>query len=337
MAARAVRPGGYVFVGDVRNQALCEAFYASVELTRATPNTAAEAIRRRVARAVAREQELLVAPGFFAALGARVAEIGAVEVQLRRGWEANELTRFRYDVTIAIGESAQLEPPPGELAWDAVRSLDRLADFLRQQAPPALVARGVPNARVCDAIDALRWLSFERVATAADWRGRTVAGRGVEPEAVWALAEATGYEAHICWSSEADGDRFDVLLRRRDAALSPVAANWQRWEDAEKLPSRRASDPQRFAAARQLPSVWRNHLRQRLPDYMVPSTFVLLEALPVTPHGKVDKTKLPSPDEPRTAPDAACVAPRTYLEQQIAEVWHEVLGIRRAGDPRQLL
>ena len=326
-----MRPGGHVFVGDVPNLTLCEAFHASVELTRATADTAAEVIRRRVARGMRHEQELMVAPEFFAALGARVAEIGAVEVQLRRGWEANELTRFRYDVTMAIGEPSQTEPPAEELAWEAVRSLEGLADFLRQQEPPALVVRGVPNGRVREAIDAVHWLSLEKRATAADWRGRTAADRGVEPEAVWALEETTGYEAHIGWSSEGAGDRFDALLRRRDAASIAVSASWQRWKMTVKPLSRCASDPRRFAAARQLPSILRSHLRQRLPDYMVPSTFVLLEALPVTPHGKVDRAKLPSPDEPRTVPDAACVAPRTYLEQQIAHVWHDVLGIKTVG------
>ena len=64
-AARALRAGGHIFVGDVRNLALAEAFYASVEVTRAASTTTKEDVRERVARRLRLEQELLVAPSFF--------------------------------------------------------------------------------------------------------------------------------------------------------------------------------------------------------------------------------------------------------------------------------
>jgi amino acid adenylation domain-containing protein len=331
IAARAVRPGGHVFVGDIRNLALCEAFHASVELTRATANTPADVIRRRVARRVRQDQELMVAPAFFAAVVARLAGTADVEVQLRRGWNANELTRFRYDVTMAIGAPVTTAPPSEALSWDEVGNPERLAGLLRDRQPAALIVRGVPNARVREWTEAVQWLSQERTATAADWRlWKRHAEGGLEPEVFWALEESTGYDVHIGWSS-AGADRFDVLLRRLDAKSSLVQGSWQRWCDVEEPSSRQTSDPQRLAAVHRLPSVWRSYLRQRLPDYMVPAAFVLLDALPVTAHGKVDRTKLPLPDESRPAADVARVAPRTYLEQQIADVWRDVLAIKAVG------
>ena len=79
-AARAVRPGGYIFVGDVRNLALREAFYASVECTRAAPTATRDDVRERVARRLRLEQELLVAPSFFHELRALVPAIAAVQL-----------------------------------------------------------------------------------------------------------------------------------------------------------------------------------------------------------------------------------------------------------------
>ncbi|MFD9887070.1 amino acid adenylation domain-containing protein [Streptomyces alboflavus] len=67
-----------------------------------------------------------------------------------------------------------------------------------------------------------------------------------------------------------------------------------------------------------------------LPDYMVPSALVVLDALPLTPNGKLDKRALPAPDEEAFA-RAMFVAPRTPLEERIAGVWRDVLGVERVG------
>jgi len=62
---------------------------------------------------------------------------------------------------------------------------------------------------------------------------------------------------------------------------------------------------------------------------MVPSAFVFLEALPITPNGKVDRRALPAPDQARPELEQTFVAPRTRLEEQIAVIWAEVLKLER--------
>ena len=78
-----------------------------------------------------------------------------------------------------------------------------------------------------------------------------------------------------------------------------------------------------------VPAELREFLLERVPEYMVPSVFVGLEALPKTPSGKVDHRSLPLPDRPTTATDH--VAPRTAVEQTLAEVLTEVLGVEGVG------
>jgi amino acid adenylation domain-containing protein len=75
----------------------------------------------------------------------------------------------------------------------------------------------------------------------------------------------------------------------------------------------------------------RRHLGERLPDYMVPSSFVFLDAMPLTATGKVDRRALPPPEGIRPAIDASFVAARSSLEQQLAAIWAEVLGLDRVG------
>ncbi|HSU83067.1 MAG TPA: amino acid adenylation domain-containing protein, partial [Thermoanaerobaculia bacterium] len=77
------------------------------------------------------------------------------------------------------------------------------------------------------------------------------------------------------------------------------------------------------------PAFLRQALRDRLPAYMVPSAFVLLERLPITPNGKVDRRALPAPVAAAEASVQA--APEGAIEERIAAVWREVLGVERVG------
>src|SRR4029077_18444186 len=72
----------------------------------------------------------------------------------------------------------------------------------------------------------------------------------------------------------------------------------------------------------------KEYLAKRLPRYMVPFSITLLENLPKTPNGKIDRKALPSPD--RIAP-AGIQKPRNDIEKKIAEIWQEVLGVEQVG------
>jgi acyl carrier protein len=71
----------------------------------------------------------------------------------------------------------------------------------------------------------------------------------------------------------------------------------------------------------------KDHVRNRLPEYMVPSAVVLLDKLPMTPNGKVDRKALPAPEASSTE-NRDFVAPQTDIEQLLAEIWSEVLGVK---------
>jgi acyl carrier protein len=72
-------------------------------------------------------------------------------------------------------------------------------------------------------------------------------------------------------------------------------------------------------------------LAGQLPDYMVPSAVMLLEALPLTANGKIDRARLPSPDEGSAGGEPAYVAPRTETETKLAAIWADVLKRETIG------
>ncbi|MGH8069437.1 MAG: non-ribosomal peptide synthetase [Candidatus Entotheonellia bacterium] len=84
-------------------------------------------------------------------------------------------------------------------------------------------------------------------------------------------------------------------------------------------------------------SALRGALQGKFPEYMIPSAFVLLEALPLSPNGKLDLRALPAPSTTRPDLEAPFVAPRTPLEQGVAQIWAETLGLEQVGINDQFL
>ena len=86
-----------------------------------------------------------------------------------------------------------------------------------------------------------------------------------------------------------------------------------------------------FKSKFSLPNALRDFLVKLLPDYMVPHTFVVLEAMPLTPNGKINRRALPVPDTARSCLEATFVAPRNSLEQVLTEIWIGVLGVEQVS------
>ncbi len=330
-AVAAVAPGGAVFMGDVRSLPLLPALHASVELFQAPGEMPVAELRRRIGRRLADEEELAVDPRLFFALARRLPAIRRVEILLKRSRHANELTRFRYDVVLHTGEGGA----GAELVSCAWKSLAELERRLTGEAPAALAVSGIPNARLAGEAVALELLAGARPGTEsvetlrAEVERRAGASGAVEPEELWTLADRLGYDADLTWSAAGGVDgRFDAVLRRRGAgipagsAIAPVSGEEPPW-------SAYANEPLRAVRERRLPPELRRFLEAELPESMIPATFVLLDALPLTPNGKVDRAALPAPE--RAAAAGEWVAPATPLEDLLAGVVAEVLGLERAG------
>jgi aryl carrier-like protein len=75
----------------------------------------------------------------------------------------------------------------------------------------------------------------------------------------------------------------------------------------------------------------RGYLGQSLPEYMVPTTFVPLQALPRTPSGKLDRHRLPQPDLSQLRPAGEVKEPQTQEEEKMVEIWREVLKLKQVG------
>jgi amino acid adenylation domain-containing protein len=170
------------------------------------------------------------------------------------------------------------------------------------------------------------------VATAGELREalQPFYGHGVEPEDWWALSDELPYTIYINWSGAEALGYYDIVFQQSKTS-SPVLSNAV-YNDQVKPWTAYANNPLQRQVAGKLRSVLRSYLKERLPDYMVPAAFVVLNKMPLTPNGKVDRRVLPAPDmSSRPELSAALVMPQSDAEQLIAKVWREVLQLEVVG------
>jgi amino acid adenylation domain-containing protein/non-ribosomal peptide synthase protein (TIGR01720 family) len=336
-AIGAVRPGGYVFIGDVRSEPLLKALHASIQFASAEASADIAMVAERCKTEMSRETELVIKPGFFTSLPHRNPGVAHVELFPKRGHARNELTKFRYQVLIHIGEHTGAWIDPEWVEWDEQSwDIARLRRLLEDAQPDIVGLAHVANARLSaetlmlDALD-----GEESAAAAASLRELVAAGSptGIDPQDLWSLENDLPYRVVISWARHDVQGRYDVaLMRCRDS--SPAAAGTLRFPVEGVAPrglSHYANNPLRRETARHLVPQLRAYLADQLPEFMIPSVFVVLGALPLTPNGKVDRKALPAPEGSRPELQDSFVAPGNEIEQILTRIWCEVLASERVG------
>ena len=321
VAMRLLAPNGSLFIGDVRNHHLQGAFQTAIALARTSGTDAAE-IRQRVQRAMLGEPELLLAPEFFTTWAADEPSVAGLGIEVKRGVADNELTRYRYDVTIhkspaTVRSLAGLPTWP----WIDCAGLAGLKDELTSQRPSAVRISEIPRTGL------IADVQVEQALAAGLSVGEALAkvdagSESVIPEQLHHLGEATGYDVAVTWGAQ-PGTLDAVFITPADAGNSPALTDLYVSPAGAHHRSTHANDPSTNAKI----SVVRQHLSTRLPEYMVPTQILVLDEFPLTSSGKIDRKSLPAPVFAATP----FRAPQTDTEKVVAGVFVEVLGLDQVG------
>lgn len=318
-AVRVTKPGGHIFIGDIRSLPLLDAFYLSVELFKSQDSMSLSGLQHHLAQARQNEKELIVDPALFAELARRWDDVGRADVSLKAGSYDNELNRFRYDVTLRIGGKEAIAAPALWIDWDE----QGLWRQRVQEFDGSIGVRSVRDARVAAAVEAARLLHNPDIANVGQLRSAVGRPVGEDPDAVMRFAQRLGIP--YAWQRFTAQGSYDCVFRpqwtRHEAAANALRFDYGRY----------GNEPVRRAADLELSHALPEALRETLPDFMVPSAIMVLSAWPLTPAGKIDRRALPVPQRADRV-GAGFVAPRSETARLLAGVWKSVLGLDLVGE-----
>lgn len=331
-AIERLAPGGRIFVGDVQNYDLLEAYHAGVQAKRYIGSPLTEAARAW-RKALSLEDQLMISPEFFKQISNRIPRICDVRLNLKRGQHHNELNKFRYDVVLRIDLACDSKTPSVandssvKLTYVNNTSLQQVESSLRADPAKVVELRSIPNARVLEDLAALE--SFKKDLSAADSSATDSEGLifkgpldpvdpGVDPEDCWRLAERLGVHCHVSWSDTPG--YFDAFW-----SFDPEYAPALKMSQNKKL---LFNDPLMTRRHQQITGVLIDYLKTKLPEYMVPSHLILLDRMPTKTSGKVNHQELPSPE---LVQSHNWEPPNTSTEKALAILWEETLGVSNAG------
>ncbi len=337
-ALHVLGPKGVIFLGDVRSLPLLKAFHASVQFSKATDRLTPSRLRQRIRQQLAHEQEMAVDPALFLVLRERWPQITHVSIKPKRGLHHNELTRFRYDVTLHVGGETEEVDQVAWLEWNAEQwPLERIRRHLVEAQPEIFGIRSIRNRRLEREVAMLEWINLasdsETVGTFRERLERREA-RGIDPEELLGAGTELGYDVHTHCSIERSDGGFDAVFERSDARSKIGRSRWvagllSKPENIHPWAAY-ANDPLHEKLTRELVPRVRNFLKEKLPGYMVPPDFVVLPALPLLPNGKIDREALPLLDVP-AAGVKDFAPPKTPVEKALAGIWAEILGLQQIG------
>ena len=248
---------------------------------------------------------------------------------LKRGAASNELTRFRFDAILSKHGTDGEPPVTVRSDWhkDGLTA-GRVREVLAATAPDSLLITSVPIGRLADDLATLAWLDSDGDERAGDWSAARAPFAGESAEALWNLEadlpvprrargrcqRPTAGATYWCWRR---GTRAPLAALR--AAPPSDARGWA------ATATTRCTERSRGGSCPRCARTWKRSCRR----YMVPPTFVVLRAMPLTPNGKVDRRALPQAEAVRPD-DAGCfVAPRTPTEETLAQIWSDLLGLEQ--------
>jgi amino acid adenylation domain-containing protein len=313
---------GTIILGDVRDHRLLKSFQYRLFLDKVQASVEKRDFIWGADQQLLGEEELCLSPEYFYQLKAAYPEINHVEIHWKQGVAENELTAYRYTVTLHVGTPAAETEPKWKI-WDqwASRIDWHLIEALPQQY---IYLKDVPNFRLT--ADSLLQKSLESIDfdTAGDMLNHLKSDHKPTSEVKEILKqfEELGYRSRFL--VHPDPYKMDIVLYRDDL---PPLIDYVPDSESTSLYNR----PQFVEIGKKLQQTLANRLGEALPKYMVPTEIITLAQFPLTVNGKADRKFLTSCDTPKSADALHYVAPESETEKKLVNIWQELLEIDKIG------
>ncbi len=333
-AIDSISDGGHLFLGDLRTQGLQRIQHLSVAQFQHPEETSNQELRRIADASVQREEELVIDLELLALLKSRINRIKNIESIIKYNSDDNEMSKFRSDVIIHIGNAESNHASTSVEILDYL-SLDMdevgLKDLLCNRKSSVII-RNMPNTRLQDDAMLLDRVYPSPQPHPDSTRASQSNLNSISISRLLEIGTACDFEVFIAFSSTDPEHRLDVYFdfeSKHSRFGVPIEISYPDFSPAGKVISRLANHPDQVIHNRILVSSLRTLLQEHLPAYMIPSAIVCVDQMPMTPNGKIDRKALPSPDTFER--QETYVAPQTEDEIKLCEIWSQLLGAPKVG------
>ena len=309
---------GQLFIGDIRDYRLLKCFHYSVL------NYKGETTTKEVDYLAKRDNELLVAPEYFICLKNLNKFITHVEVMPKIGKANHEMNNYRYDVILYINKKKESDHNRNSSINIDESQIVKITDFAgyanAQTNSDYFIVKYLNKRIVQDYLEYNKFYNNELAISKSDCDNILSLNEIIEK------VEEKGYKLkllldihnplylNIIGYKETNGVNLRVCIdfkhnvQKTDLANNPLVSS--------KL------------LENKLGKELKSYLSTKLPNYMIPEHYILLEKLPLTINGKLDRKALP---EPEFINENSFVAPTTDLEKKLCTLWEEVLNLKKVG------
>lgn len=290
-ACHVLRPGGFIFLGDIRNLALTDTFLSTRALSRAEKKLTILQLRQRIQQAKLLEAELSIAPNFFKLLPRLSNQIQYTQVMLRRGRFKNEMSQFRYDVLLKVKSTSATATLPSnslhpaeELSWQAAgASIEAFTRYLKKKHHRPIHITDIPNARVLNEVHLTNTLQCSDETQTIDDLCLALKTPTdlptIDPETLYQLWE-NDYHLHSTWAKSGNPAYFDLIIASKELDEDSLNKLFSLPIDTTiALDSIKqcVNDPGKRKREKNLIRILEESINTTLPELSLPRSYVFLD------------------------------------------------------------
>ncbi|PGU73103.1 AMP-binding protein, partial [Bacillus cereus] len=312
-----LKDGGKIFIGDVRNLKLLKVFHTSVIMHKDNSNLGIEILKNLIEERVSDDNELVLSPAFFEKLREFIPEIEQVEILSKIEETDNELTKYRYDVILhKIDRKDFIKTVPPLTFGGSKENLPKIIECFKEQSPSILI-KNIKDSRLNNDMEKYRNIYGDpnNIYESESLELKEIKGLMIN-------SYAQNYNNKIYLSTKKGC--IDILFVRQDLIHKKI---FLQQDQIINLPFEKLSNnPGHATQNRGFMLSLNQYIKNNLPEYMIPSHIIQIKDIPLTPNGKIDIELLPTPYTKKTE---QFELPRTDAEEIIAQIWKEILGIKK--------
>lgn len=325
---------GSLFLGDIRSYGLLENYHTSVELFKAGEDETIENLKNKIDQAISSENELLIDTSYFLNYVNTKEQVSNVVTLQKHAKYENEMSKYRYQ---AIITTKPVKDVKNVEQYDGLDSLsnEAIGQILASGNSDMVVIKELETSKLAFENRALKLLAEDANFTSVK-ELKEVAENSVgdifDPNEILDEKTVHGYKAYAVWNGHSvDGSYSLVFLNVNTLGeaitISDVAVPMIQNKSGERL----YTNPMDWKNNTEYVPKMREYIKTKVPDYMVPSFFIILDEFPLLPNGKLDQRSLPQPQSVRERYSSNYVAAKNDIEKKVEKIWEGILNIDHIG------